>query len=533
MKKTAFSLVEMLVVLIVMSIVIAALTPVITKRLKNNSVNVSAGSDAFLVDCPEWEDCVFCTRTQCSLCQKNCGVDEYANTPDCSCKKCSELVSNCYSCSQKKCTKCYGGYGISSDKMVCTKCVTGTYSTGSTGCIEADKGHYVASDGASSQTPCEIGKYQPNKKQTSCTTCDEGKYTANTGNSSCSTCEEDHKCTGGIRTQCARNQGAVAGSNSCSACPINCIDCKVPSTCIECSSTYYISGGQCVQCSAGYSCNGKTRSQCSAETAAALGAGVCSACGSGKYSAAGASSCTNCSATWSNCTGCNVSGCTSCATNFIVKDGKCVSAGIKYTCSPSTICSESALPNGKKLIKITANGTFTVDSAPSEDAIIFAVGGGGAGGHWDDDGGVAGKGGGINKTTFTLSLNTYAVTIGTGGKRNCGSGGESIFALNDSTKISASGGSGCSTSTVIPGTLFNGTYYAGSGSHGVMWGQSSDATSGGGGSGGGYNSSGNAGTANTGGGGGGGGTGCSTWYADDPGCKGGNGGSGIILIETP
>lgn len=54
-------------------------------------------------------------------------------------------------------------------------CAAGTYDTGS-GCADADAGHYVPVAGATSQTPCAVGYYQPNAGATSCIAADPGHY---------------------------------------------------------------------------------------------------------------------------------------------------------------------------------------------------------------------------------------------------------------------------------------------------------------------------------------------------------------------
>jgi hypothetical protein len=59
-------------------------------------------------------------------------------------------------------------------------CAAGSYDNGTT-CVNADPGYYVASTGATSQTPCEIGFYQPNSGSTSCIPADPGKYAPTTG----------------------------------------------------------------------------------------------------------------------------------------------------------------------------------------------------------------------------------------------------------------------------------------------------------------------------------------------------------------
>jgi hypothetical protein len=66
-------------------------------------------------------------------------------------------------------------------------CAAGTYDTGN-GCALADPGHYVAVAGATSQTPCALGFYQPNAGSTSCIAADPGHYVAAPASSAQTAC---------------------------------------------------------------------------------------------------------------------------------------------------------------------------------------------------------------------------------------------------------------------------------------------------------------------------------------------------------
>jgi hypothetical protein len=64
-----------------------------------------------------------------------------------------------------------------------TACAAGYYqpSTGQTSCLAADAGHYVDTTGAASQTECAAGYYQPNTAQTACIAADPGHFASGTG----------------------------------------------------------------------------------------------------------------------------------------------------------------------------------------------------------------------------------------------------------------------------------------------------------------------------------------------------------------
>ena len=73
----------------------------------------------------------------------------------------------------------YGGPNGVNFKAVVTydtaPCTPGTYDNGS-GCVNADPGYYVPVSGATEQTPCEPGMYQPNAGSASCITAEPGHY---------------------------------------------------------------------------------------------------------------------------------------------------------------------------------------------------------------------------------------------------------------------------------------------------------------------------------------------------------------------
>jgi Tyrosine-protein kinase ephrin type A/B receptor-like len=98
--------------------------------------------------------------------------------------------------------------GTASPASADAACAAGTYSNGST-CLPAAPGYYVATDGATSQTPCPPGTYQPNAGAVSCmpagpgyfvatvastgqTPCAPGTYQPNAGAAACIAASVDH-----------------------------------------------------------------------------------------------------------------------------------------------------------------------------------------------------------------------------------------------------------------------------------------------------------------------------------------------------
>lgn len=200
----AFSLVEMMVVLIMVSIITSALAPMITKKLKSKSITISkqGGQTAELSqECSRFtKDCLLCTETLCALCEKDCQAGEYKDSANCTCETCLSKFDNCLKCRFSECTSCNVGYKVK--------------------------------DGL-----CEI--------------CPDGYYQDEVGQTTCKICEEDYYCQNGIRMQCAKEKGSAEGSSTCSDCPSNCIDCKNPSICLACTEGYYLKDKQCAPCPIG------------------------------------------------------------------------------------------------------------------------------------------------------------------------------------------------------------------------------------------------------------------------------------------
>ena len=360
-KRIAFSLVEILVALIIVSLITAALAPVITKKLSSAGITIGAGGTSeieFQMDCSAFsEDCALCFEEKCTLCTKNCADNEFTSTPDCTCKLCNgeDGFKDCDQCTSKKCKKCLSGYGLNPDNT-CKECEIGYYSDGTHACKASPVGTYVDLKKQSNYKNCPIGTYQDKTAQSSCITCPSGTYQNEEGKSSCKTCEIDYMCTGGNnRVQCATNKGANAGSSSCSNCPNYCADCQVPGTCLKCNAGYYLLNGGCNSCPSGYSCDGTTtQTKCSAGYYAAGSASSCTKCGAGTYSAAGAGSCQNCSIGYMSSAG--ASSCTKCGAgtyNSSAGSSSCTTCPAGYSCS------------GGSNITQCAAGTYSAGSSSS------------------------------------------------------------------------------------------------------------------------------------------------------------------------
>ena len=208
--KRAFSLVELMVTLVVISCIMTALVPAITKKLKSQGITVggsigggggssSSGSSNYdpnlTMDCEEnfGASCDLCYTNACISCNLVCDEGQYKNVSSCSCVDCKGLYGEfCADCDTNKCTRCIDGHGLTSGG----------------GCTDL--------------------------------TCPDGQYTDN-GTTLCKTCEAGYYCVNGAKTACEFDEYSISGA-------INCIKCnKAVSGCERCSSAT-----NCTKCEAGY-----------------------------------------------------------------------------------------------------------------------------------------------------------------------------------------------------------------------------------------------------------------------------------------
>ncbi len=306
--KQGFSLVEIIVALIIISCIMAAFAPLITKKLKSSNVTIAVSE--VTTKCNKFSsDCNLCYPQKCIMCSKNCAYSEYKNNNMCTCVACNSFSSNCVTCNESGCTKCNPGYGLKDGS--CEICSKGYYSNGTTVCLPCEIGKYQNEEGKNTCKPCESGRYQDEEAKDICKIPPDGTYQDLSGQSTTKICPIDYYCTNGIKTQCSAGKGANEGSGSCTLCSSkisNCAECSNLSECTKCNSGYYLNSTKtCSICALDNYCDGLSQIQCP----------------SGQYANIGASSCSSCSSKWENCTACTSSGCSECKENYTLKDGKC------------------------------------------------------------------------------------------------------------------------------------------------------------------------------------------------------------------
>ena len=377
----AFSLIELMISLVVISSITAAFAPVISKKLSSNATTISSGQGSISTKCEDkfGADCTLCYKTKCIVCTKSCPTNTYRDIPTCTCKSCSDKSAYCTKCNDEKCIQCNAGYklvngkcekcqaGYSCNGITQTICSAGTYSgagaasctacqagkyqpsAGKTSCNPCAAGTYQGSTGKTSCNLCSAGYYQPNTGKSSCTACPAGKYQASTGKSYCNTCAAG-KYQGSTGKSycdtCSAGKYSATGASSCTSCPAGQYQPNSgKSSCIVCpAGKYQPNTGQasCIACPIGQyqEYTGKTS---------------CDPCGSGKTTlntgSKSSSSCINCP---SNCTNCEGTTCKECASGYVVQNGStCVLAfpGKDFTSSTTW-----TVPAGLTKINVTLVG---------------------------------------------------------------------------------------------------------------------------------------------------------------------------------
>ena len=175
LKFLGFSLVELMISLIVISIVTAAFAPVVTKKLKTSDMSIGAASSDYIFD----EEICNKTIKNCSVCVKDecvrCKIGYYLS--DNECKKCSD---NCAMCdSQQGCIKCNDGYYL--DDTTCKICPEGCKNCTSSSNCETCEDKYVKSGASCIKCPNHCASCS---SSTSCSTCDSG-YMLSRGDKGC------------------------------------------------------------------------------------------------------------------------------------------------------------------------------------------------------------------------------------------------------------------------------------------------------------------------------------------------------------
>ena len=371
MKSTkAFSLVELMISLIVISCIMAAFVPVISKKMKYSAIALSAGGvSEITTDCSEKfsSNCKLCTKQYCIQCElSNCAAGTYTENKSCSCKNCAELFPNCSECDSQKCTKCKdNNYSINNGR--CEICPSGKICDGINAydesyCANPPFGYYCEGNVIKSCKE-KYSVYCATCNASSCLSCDRGYYLTN------GTCK---RCTHAGCTSCINGSYCLACnitwvhdpvnhtcSKTCAAAMPKCIYCSSATKCTKCTGGYYVnSSGSCSACSVISNCV-----YCNSST-------KCEQCKSGYY-VNPSGKCSSC--TVANCAQCSSDGlCETCAPGYYLSDDKksCISNDSEFNCSDSNFMKVGNLCVTRKNMgdspTLSIPSTINIAQAPSE-----------------------------------------------------------------------------------------------------------------------------------------------------------------------
>ena len=180
-----FSLVELMISLIVISIVTAAFAPLVTKKLKTSDMSVGSSSSDYIFDetiCNNSvSNCSVCVKDECVRCKTGFYLEDEI------CKICSNNCSKCDS--QSGCKECEQGYYL--EGVQCKACSAGcTSCTSLSDCSNCKDGFLKT---GSSCTKCPNHCFDCTNS-TECKTCSSGYFL--TANKTCYKydCSGDYFC---------------------------------------------------------------------------------------------------------------------------------------------------------------------------------------------------------------------------------------------------------------------------------------------------------------------------------------------------
>ena len=332
-KLKAFSLIEIMISLLVVSAITAAFAPVISKKIKQGTIyaggqNIIKSGDS----CSQFNHgegkCKTCFKQACINCDYPTCTG-YLSIRECKCTPCnSEECERCNSSGQ--CLKCNTGNYIGSDKK-CHNCTYGKFCDGSSNIFECSR----------VTTNCEICA-----SKNICTKCKNEYYLSS---NSCKNCEAGYFCNGINHEICPDKTYSLGDATNCVKITeiANCVEySKTSNTCATCKAGYYLKDNSCIKCPAGSYCpDGVNISSCTGTT----------------YSTEGATSCSN-STNASNCASINhtTGACAKCNNGYYVNNNSCTKCsagsycdgytkkdctGTTYSTEGATSCSNSTAAN--------------------------------------------------------------------------------------------------------------------------------------------------------------------------------------------
>lgn len=257
----AFSLVELLVTLMIVSLVVAAFVPVLTRKMSDRVLVTSSKKEDskgdLVTDCEDryGPDCRLCYENgQCVTCSLDCG-EQYRDDSLCRCTTCADSIENCLECEGVKCVRCEDGMLLTGDReKPCVECPPGKVCDGTSETEPCPAGYWCP--GGNVQNKCPVGSTSAPgaESQDDCVSCRPGYYYS-AEVKQCVVCEAEHYCNNSVMLPCEKGYFSYEGASSCISCLKRndaafegCVECT-KDKCTKCSSehVYELENGVCKQ----------------------------------------------------------------------------------------------------------------------------------------------------------------------------------------------------------------------------------------------------------------------------------------------
>ncbi|KAH0575854.1 Cysteine-rich membrane protein 1 [Spironucleus salmonicida] len=313
--------------------------------------------DICVTPCTSKSDCAsnqICGNTFCLTCFSACTscVGSLVNCTNCS-KGYALVGTSCRHCTARNCDNCDGQLNT------CKKCNSGFRLQG-TACQPCAVTN--CSNCAASKDTCELCKNNYSLSNNTCTACAENlNQQCQCGMAeNCTTCGASNS---GVCGSCLPGffKGTDAGSDTCTACSANCINCTSNSVCTSCANGFFLKGGKCVVCDDANckTCPGKKDTCTVCKDGFSILENKCIKQCSSRVECKSNQICdTICKDCTGNCATCkgSVATCLTCESSFILDGGKCSS------CPNNCVNCDG----DKNYCKICKDGFFNQDGTCTE-----------------------------------------------------------------------------------------------------------------------------------------------------------------------
>lgn len=116
--KKGFSLIELLISLIILSMILTFMIPIMTKKLKRQNLSASISFNCKKFDSTEGK-CLLCQKDKCELCTTSINDKQgyFVNSNEsCDYQKCS--IAACSRCNKDACLECRSGFTLLNNKCI-------------------------------------------------------------------------------------------------------------------------------------------------------------------------------------------------------------------------------------------------------------------------------------------------------------------------------------------------------------------------------------------------------------------------------